>query len=416
MDTTQAHAVVQSVDGQSSGKLRLIERLFARMLRGLKDGSLRINFPGGASVVVGDCSHSLLELSIVDSRFFKKVMAGGSIGFGEAYVDGLWTAPDLTALLSLLAKNQKDIGRLRKGFSLLTQKLNALYHRARRNTVEKSKENIQEHYDLSNAFYETFLDPTMTYSSAYFKSSEETLEEAQWNKIDRMLDLAGVKAGDHILEIGSGWGALAQRAAERGCTVKTITLSEEQYAYAKDRFLKAGLTDQIEIELRDYRHLHGQFDAVLSCEMIEAVGREYLESYFQVVRDSLKPGAKAVLQSITIPDERYEAYSRGCDWIQKHIFPGGHLPSPGALKANVCKTGQMQIQRMDSFGHDYAETLKRWAHAFNSAQARVNELGFDAKFCRKWNYYLSYCEAGFMNDLIDVQHVVIERGVVSSEK
>jgi len=250
----------------------------------------------------------------------------------------------------------------------------------------------------------------MTYSSALFESYYDTLEQAQMNKIDRILDLAGVKEGDHILEIGSGWGALALRAARRGVHVTTITLSNEQLAYAKQRFIDEQVDDCVEIYLKDYRQLEGQFDAVVSCEMIEAVGKEYLPSYFEKIQRSLKPGAKAVIQAITIPDERYVSYSKSCDWIQKHIFPGGHLPSAGAIKDCVQQTGGMEILSMDSFGKDYAETLSRWAKSFNRNKSKVESLGFDAAFQRKWNYYLSYCEAGFDNDLIDVKHVVLQSG------
>lgn len=408
MESTKSASLVES--RPSTVRHRSSERIFAWMLRGLRFGSLQITFPSGAQTVIGDCTRPLLKLEIKNPQFFKKVISGGSVGFGEAYVDGDWDTPDLSALLLLLAKNQKDLGRVRRGFSLLTQQMNRLYHRARRNTLTQSKANIQAHYDLSNAFYDTFLDPTMTYSSALFRSKDEALEQAQFNKIDRMLDLAGVGEGDSILEIGSGWGALALRAAQRGCRVKTITLSEEQFAYAKALFEREGVSDCVTIALEDYRIQTGQYDAVLSCEMIEAVGREYLDSYFKIVSQSLKPRAKAVIQAITIPDERYESYSTGCDWIQKHIFPGGHLPSPGAIRQHLAEMGEAQVVKMEGFGRDYAETLRRWAIAFNAAESTVDALGFDAAFRRKWNYYLSYCEAGFDADLIDVQHVVIEKG------
>ncbi|MEO0510983.1 MAG: cyclopropane-fatty-acyl-phospholipid synthase family protein [Verrucomicrobiota bacterium] len=388
---------------------RFIERLFALALRGLQGGSLKVYFPSGAIVMVGDASYPLLELRILNTAFFGKVFSGGSVGFGESYVDGDWKTPDLSALLSLLARNQPKLGPLRKGLSLLTRQMNRLYHRARRNTLAKSRENIQEHYDLSNDFYALFLDDTMTYSSALFESYYDTLERAQLNKIDRMLDLAGVKEGDHILEIGSGWGALALRAAHRGCEVTTITLSEEQHAYANQLFFDQMVDDRVRIRLQDYRHLEGEFDAVVSCEMIEAVGKEFLPSYFQTIRNSLKPGGKAVIQAITIPDQRYANYSKGCDWIQKHIFPGGHLPSPRAIRECVSHAGGMTVESMDGFGKDYAETLSRWAKSFNRNKRQVEALGFDAKFQRKWNYYLSYCEAGFDNKLIDVKHVVLER-------
>ncbi len=407
MGTTKTASLIEN--DAAPQRLHLMERVFAWMLRGLRYGSVQITFPSGAKKMVGDHGHPLLKLHIKDAAFFKKVISGGSVGFGEAYVDGNWETPDLSALLLLLAKNQKDLGRVRRGFSLLTQQANRLYHRARRNTLEKSKENIQAHYDLSNEFYQSFLDPTMTYSSALFGAPKESLHQAQLNKIDRMLDLAGVGEGDSVLEIGSGWGALALRAAQRGCRVKTITLSEEQFAYAEALFEREGVSDLVEIKLEDYRIQKGQYDAVLSCEMIEAVGREFLDSYFEVVSQSLKPGARAVIQAITIPDERYESYSRGCDWIQKHIFPGGHLPSPGAIRRHLANAGEASVVEMHAFGRDYAETLRRWAEAFNAAEASVDALGFDATFRRKWNYYFSYCEAGFDADLIDVQHVVIEQ-------
>ncbi|MGD1997745.1 MAG: cyclopropane-fatty-acyl-phospholipid synthase family protein [Candidatus Dependentiae bacterium] len=406
MDTTRSGSLAEN---SFSVRKRPMERLFAWMLRDLHSGSLRITFPSGAFVLLGDSGFPLCEMQIKDTAFYNKVISGGSVGFGESYVDGDWDTPDLSALLGLLARNQKEMGRVQRGFSLLTTQVNRLYHKARRNTLVKSKENIQEHYDLSNDFYQTFLDPTMTYSSALFESKEVSLEQAQINKIDRMLDLAGVKEGDSILEIGSGWGALALRAAKRGCRVKTITLSQEQCAYAKELFEREGVSDQVEIALQDYRLQEGQYDAVLSCEMIEAVGREFLDSYFQIISQSLKPGGKAVVQAITIPDERYERYSNSCDWIQKHIFPGGHLPSPGAIRQHVAKTKQAQVVKNQSFGHDYAETLRRWATAFNQAESTVDALGFNETFRRKWNYYLSYCEAGFEADLIDVRHVVIEK-------
>lgn len=390
-------------------RLRLFERIFAWTLRNLHGGRLQITFPSGVRTIVGDPSFPLLQLEIKKQHFLNKVLSGGSVGFGEAYVEGDWDTPDLSGLLLLLAKNQKELGRMGRGFSILVKQANRIYHKARRNTLEGSQENIQAHYDLSNDFYRTFLDPSMTYSSALFRSPEESLEQAQFNKIDRMLDLAGVSEGDVILEIGSGWGALALRAAQRGCRVKTITLSKEQFAYAKDLFEREGVSDRVEIALEDYRIQSGRYDAVLSCEMIEAVGREYLDSYFQIISQSLKPKSRAVIQAITISDERYESYSRSCDWIQKHIFPGGHLPSPSAIREHLARTGEAVELKMESFGHDYAETLRRWAKSFNAAESTVHALGFDETFRRKWNYYLSYCEAGFDADLIKVQHLVIEK-------
>lgn len=406
MDTTQTVRVSRPA---ASARMRLHERLFVRMLRGLRAGQIELSLPSGARVTVGEGGGDLFDMTIHRPAFFKKVLAAGSVGFGESYVDGDWDTGDLSRLLGLFARNQKEMGRVGRGFSVLAQQMNRLYHKARRNTPQQSKANIQEHYDLSNDFYATFLDSSMTYSSACFERGEQSLDSAQMSKIDRMLDLAGVGEGSTLLEIGSGWGALALRAARRGCRVKTITLSEAQYGYARALFEREGVSDTVDIALEDYRVQRGHYDAVLSCEMIEAVGREYLPSYFEVISRSLKPGGRAVIQAITIPDERYETYSRRCDWIQKHIFPGGHLPAPGAIRQHVEQAGQVSVLAMQSFGRDYAETLRRWAEAFNRAESKIEAMGFDATFRRKWNYYLSYCEAGFDAGLIDVQHVVIER-------
>ncbi len=388
---------------------QLLERAFLFGLRGLQGGRLHLRFPSGATARVGKGSGAPQELVIHHPAFFGKVFAAGSVGFGESYVEGDWDAPDLSGLLGLLARNQPKLGPLGRGLSWAARGLNRMHHRARRNTLSRSRQNIQEHYDLSNEFYATFLDRSMTYSSALFEDYYVSLEQAQGNKIASMLDQAQVRPGDHVLEIGSGWGALALAAARRGCRVTTITLSQQQHDYAKALFEREGVSGQIDIRLLDYRKLEGQFDAVLSCEMIEAVGQEFLPSYFETIRRSLKPGGRAVLQAITIPDERYAAYCRSCDWIQKHIFPGGHLPSPGAIQSCVAEAGGLHIESSSSFGKDYAETLNRWAKAFNRNRRRVESLGFDGAFQRKWNYYLAYCEAGFTEGLIDVRHVVLRR-------
>lgn len=394
---------------KSNPRLKLHERIFIRLVGVLRSGSLRVEFPGKRVVLVGDSKFPAQDLKIEDTRFFRTVFLGGDVGFGEAYVNGFWSTSNLSGLLLLLAREQGRTTRLHKVISSFAQLCDRVYHITRSNTPARSKQNIQAHYDLSNDFYKSFLDPTMTYSSALFLEKSESLEQAQINKIDRMLDLAEVKAGDSILEIGTGWGALAVRAALRGCRVKTITLSEKQHSFAQKQFEAAGVAGQIELCLQDYRTLEGQFDAALSCEMIEAVGKQYLESYFRIIQQSLKSGAKAVIQAITISEDRYEAYSRRCDWIQKHIFPGGHLPSLGAIRSHVNKVANLAVLSVDSFGRDYAETLRRWAGRFNANESKIRELGFDSAFCRKWNYYLSYCEAGFEAELIDVDHITLER-------
>jgi len=407
METSRSSLVGDKLRTTNETPMRWRERVFARMLASVEGGSLRIEFPSGARTVVGNPAHPRYRLTILDSRFFHRVLAGGGVGFGEAYVDGLWTSSNLSGLLTLLARNQRKLGPLQRGFSLLARMANGLAHRARANSLDGSKENIREHYDLSNDFYRTFLDASMTYSSALFDDPESSLEAAQANKIERMLDLAKVGEGDQILEIGSGWGALAVAAARRGCRVRTITLSVQQYEYVLDRVEREGLGDRIEVALQDYREVEGRYDAVLSCEMIEAVGAEFLPGYFRTIRRSLKPGGRAVLQAITIPDERYATYSKGCDWIQKHIFPGGHLPSPGAIADHAHAAG-LRVGESRSFGLHYARTLALWQKAFNGAEDRVEALGFDERFRRKWNFYFSYCIAGFDTGLIDVRHVVLE--------
>lgn len=411
METPRPQVLTVPSSGAAANvRPKLPELLFLRFLRNLHGGYLQIEMPGGGTRLVGDGAGPTVSMRIVDRAFFRRVFLGGSIGFGEAYVDGLWDTDALPEVLQLLAQNQRQVGRLARGFSALSAFFNRTYHRRRRNTLKKSRENIREHYDLSNDFYASFLDATMTYSSARFQSGEETLETAQLNKIERMLDLAGVGEGDSILEIGTGWGALAERAALRGCSVKTITLSEAQYRYTRDRLASRNLGGQVEVRLQDYRDLAGEYDAVLSCEMIEAVGHEFLETFFDALRRSVRVGGRVVLQAITIPDGRYRRYCKSCDWIQKHIFPGGHLPSPGVLRSLSRQAG-LRIEQMEGFGKDYARTLRRWADRFNAAESRVEGLGFDARFRRKWNYYLAYCEAGFATELIDVKHMVMERSL-----
>lgn len=408
MDTTQATGIGPVPESPSNPGF--LANLFLRKLRNIENGRLIVTLPNGYSETVGKDKGEAISFRVKDNTFFPRVLASGAVGFGEAYVDGTWETSDLDRLLNLLGHESAKFSRLEKGYSWVRRIGNMLYHSSRKNSLSNSKRNIQEHYDLSNAFYQTFLDPSMSYSAALFDDFEQDLETAQYRKLDRVLELADIQPADRVLEIGSGWGALAIRAAgKRGAQVDTVTLSEEQLALAEERIRKGGLEDQIDIRLQDYRELEGQYNAIVSVEMIEAVGREYLESYFDVIQRCLKPGGRAVIQCITIPDHRYKSYCKTCDWIQKHIFPGGHLPSPGLLKGIVSNMPNLEWVQMDSFGLHYAETLQRWQQAFNEKLDDVRELGFDDNFIRKWRYYLSYCEAGFRNELISVEHIVIRR-------
>lgn len=414
METAQspnlAPQVAHSVDA-STDRAVVSEFIFDRLLRRFRVGRLEVVCPNGRRAEYGQGLGAPAVMQVQDASFFARVMKEGAVGFGDAFVEGLWTSDDLAGVLGVFARNQNGLGWVNRGLSVVHRWANRLYHVRRRNTLSGSRENIEAHYDLSNDFYRVFLDDTMTYSSALFEGDFSVdLETAQQQKIERMLDLADVMPGDRVLEIGSGWGALAIAAGRRGAQVKTITLSKEQHAYATERVDAAGLSEQVEVVIQDYRELSGTYDKVLSCEMIEAVGKEFLPSYFATIQNCLKPGGTAVIQAITIPDERYAAYSRSCDWIQKRVFPGGHLPSPGAIQAMLDLAGDTRLVAVDSFAQDYAETLRRWGQRFNAELDRIAELGFDAAFARMWNYYLAYCEAGFDAGLIDVRHVVLERG------
>jgi len=293
-----------------------------------------------------------------------------------------------------------------RGASRLLRAMDHASHRLRANTKDNAKANIQAHYDLSNQLYETFLDPTLTYSSAIFQDPSDHLESAQLRKIDRLIHQLSPVASDHVLEIGSGWGACAIRFAQKtGCRVTSLTLSTEQAHEARRRVAEAGLSDRVEIRLQDYRDVTESFDHIVSVEMIEAVGHEFLPEYFACVDRCLRPGGRFALQAITLPDERYKDYLKSSDFIRKHIFPGGHLPCPGLLHTLTVELKTWQLLSEFEFGRDYAETLRRWRDTFLLSLPKVRSLGFDDIFIRKWLFYLAYCEAGFDTDLIHVRQI-----------
>jgi cyclopropane-fatty-acyl-phospholipid synthase len=332
------------------------------------------------------------------------------MALAETWMEGLWNTDDLSALLRILARNKSEMGRIARGASRLLSAMDHAAHRLRANTRENAKANIQAHYDLSNALYETFLDPTLTYSSALFQDRTENLETAQLRKIDRLIDQLAPGASDHVLEIGGGWGACAIRLAQRtGCRVTSLTLSTEQACEARRRVGNAGLSDRVEIRLQDYRDVTETFDHVVSVEMIEAVGHEFLPEFFACVNRSLRPGGRFALQAITLTDARYKDYLKSSDFIRKHIFPGGHLPCPSLLShLSAGQDGWTLISELE-FGTDYAETLRRWRDTFLQRLPRVRELGFDEVFIRKWLYYLAYCEAGFDTGLIHVRQQTYQK-------
>ena len=395
--------------------LSLLDRLGRivahKHLSQLQQGALQIKLPDGGSFQYGDQSYAPQRLQVQENRFFYRVMTGGEIGFGEAYTDGDWTTSDLPGLLTMLAGNADLLDDRNVVTSFLVRRLNASRHLLRANTIKGSSRNIREHYDLSNDFFAIFLDPSMTYSSALFRDEKESLEQAQRNKLQELIEKAQLSSNDHVLEIGCGWGSFAIEAVRQtGCRVTGITLSHEQLALARERVEAAGLTDRIEIKLCDYRHIDGQYDKIVSIEMLEAVGHTGLKTFFQVCDRALRPGGRAVIQVITIPDRKYDAYRTSSDWVRKHIFPGGHLPSLGAMTKSMAST-DLTITRLEYYGLDYARTLDHWRKTLLAQRQKIFGLGYDERFLRKWEYYFAYCQAGFANRIIDLAHLELDKPV-----
>ncbi|MBV2361177.1 cyclopropane-fatty-acyl-phospholipid synthase family protein [Thalassococcus sp. CAU 1522] len=348
------------------------------------------------------------EIAIHNRDVFARLIREGDLGFCDAYLDGWWSTPDLMAFMDLVHADNDELYDGFPGMSLVRA-----YERMRfwlqSNSRRQAKKNISYHYDLGNEFYGLWLDETMTYSSALFETGQESTEAAQIAKYASMVDQMGVKPGDHVLEIGCGWGGFAEYAAkERGLRVTGLTISREQLNYARERIEKAGLSDQVEFKLQDYRDERGSYDGIASIEMFEAVGEKYWPVYFDTVRQRLKPGANATLQIITVQHERWDIYKRGVDFIQKYIFPGGMLPSPVVLRNEIEKAGLRTLRSIE-FGESYSQTLRRWHDTFNEKWDQVAQLGFDNRFRRMWNFYLTSCAATFHSGNCDVTQITITR-------
>ena len=348
------------------------------------------------------------ELQIHNPDLFARLIREGDLGFCEAYMDGWWSTPDLMAFMDLVHDEADEIY---DGFP--GQKIARAYEKLRfwwqSNSRRQARKNISYHYDLGNEFYRLWLDETMTYSSAKFDTGQESLEAAQTLKYASMVDQMGVVPGDHVLEIGCGWGGFAEYAAkERGLRVTGLTISQEQHDYAVDRIAKAGLSDRVQIKLQDYRDERGQYDGIASIEMFEAVGEKYWPVYFAALRDRLKPGKNATLQIITVQHKRWEVYRRGVDFIQKYIFPGGMLPSPVVLRQEIERAG-LSVARSIEFGESYSQTLRRWHEVFNARWDKVAHLGFDDRFRRMWNFYLTSCAGTFHSGNCDVTQITVTR-------
>jgi len=397
-------------------KSSLYEDIVLRFLSRMDKGRLELDLPAGGRIVIGDGQGAVrASMQIRDADFYRRCILYGDVGFGEAYVEGLWDTDDITAVISWVLLNIDNApgvsGNKTQALALNILKWwNRRLHFKRANTLKGSRRNISDHYDLSNDFFRLFLDETMTYSGAYFLRQDMSLKEAQLAKYERLSQQLRLSPSDHVLEIGSGWGANAvYMAGQYGCRVTSLTISEEQHRLASERVKRAGLENRVEILLEDYRNLTGQFDKIVSVEMLEAVGHHYLDIYFKKCHDLLKRDGILALQVITCPDSRYESLRKGVDWIQKHIFPGSLLPSIGAINAAINRTGEMTMVDLKDLGLDYATTLRTWFVQFNNRAAEIRALGFDDRFVRKWNYYLCYCEAAFRMRNIHVMQVVYSR-------
>jgi cyclopropane-fatty-acyl-phospholipid synthase len=387
----------------------LLARSVLRSFNDFAEGELVLRFANGAERSMRAArsgARAIMEIERV--RAFRRALVGGTVGLAEAYLDGDWSSPDLAGVFEFGARNLDRLMGGMKGLAPL-RLLHLARHKLRVNTRRGARRNIAAHYDLGNDFYSQWLDPTMTYSSAFFEGETMSLEEAQRNKLRRLAEMLELEAGHHILEIGCGWGGFAMFAArEFGCRVTGITLSKEQLAYASAEVARHQLSHLVDIQLIDYRDVRGAFDRIVSIEMFEAVGEENWPSYFAAVRDRLKPGGSAGLQIITIEDERFDDYRKDADFIQLYIFPGGMLPSPAALRTQALGHG-LGFETVRTFALSYAETLRRWRESFDSRWQRIAPLGFDERFKRMWDYYLASCEGGFRAGAIDVGQFKLTR-------
>lgn len=389
---------------------RIARWLLFRLLSGIREGSLTVR-EGQQTLHFGDESSALrAEVQILVPGVYWRLLTGGSLAAAESWMEGEWETHQLTALLQILALNGRVLGRLESGFRLLGNPMERLRHWTRRNYRKQARENISAHYDLGNEFYAHFLDEDLLYSSALFTADDQALSQAQQAKMERLCEQLALTAGDHLLEIGTGWGAMAEYAARHyGCRVTTTTLSREQYIWATERIARAGLQDRVQVLLCDYRDLTGQFDKLVSVEMIEAVGKRYLPDFFRTCQARLRPGGRMAIQAITIQDQRYHDYSKSVDFIQRYIFPGGFLPSITAMSELMTRHTDFVVRNLFDMGPDYARTLTHWRQRFLHAWQDIEKLGFDERFRRMWLYYFGYCEAGFNARTISVVQLTAER-------
>jgi cyclopropane-fatty-acyl-phospholipid synthase len=386
----------------------LARRLVLRQLERLDRGALRL-IDGNESHRFGSSDDSGISarITVVDPRFYSELAFGGSIGGAEAYMHGYWECDDLVALVRLLLQNRSVVDGMEGGAARFTAPLQKLFHWVNRNTHEGARRNIAAHYDLGNDFFALWLDETMMYSSAIFEHADMTLQQAQEARLDHICRKLRLGPEDHVIEIGTGWGGFALHAAGKyGCRVTTTTISAEQYEFSRQRVADAGLHDRITLLRDDFRELSGQYDKLVSIEMIEAIGHELLSTYFRKCGELLKPSGAMLIQAITIADQRYEAYRKSVDFIQRYIFPGGHLPSSAVMVDAVARHTNLRLLGLEDIGQHYATTLRRWRDNFFARLDEVRRLGYPTPFIRMWEYYLCYCEGAFRERAVsDVQIV-----------
>ena len=389
----------------------MLNKIVFTQLNKISIGSLSLQ-DGKSRHTFGDQKDKKLhaEIFVHDPKFYRFVVFGGSIGSSEAFMSGYWSSPNLTNVIRIFAVNAHLTDELESKFNFLIRPFFRVVHYLNKNSQRNSKRNISAHYDLSNNFFKLFLDETMMYSSAIFKTRNQTLKAASLNKLDIICQKLNLKPTDHVVEIGSGWGGFAIFAAENyGCKVTTTTISQQQFSYTRDLINKKNLGEKITLLFEDYRNLKGKYDKLVSIEMIEAVGHHYYHEYFKKINTLLKPDGIALIQAITIRDQRYSQALQNVDFIQKYIFPGSCIPSVEIIQKNLTRETDMIISDLENINHHYAKTLNLWKKAFNKNQNKIIKLGFDERFIRMWNFYFSYCEGGFAERAINDFHILMSK-------
>lgn len=390
LDRLLRQRLLATLGGLAGGRVEVVDAL----------GTVELGQPGGLDV----------RIEVLDPAFYRAAAAQGSVGVGEAYMDGLWRCDDLVALVRLLVLNRDRLDAMETGLARFGGWLLRGWHALRRNTRAGSRRNIAAHYDLGNDLFELFLDKSMMYSSAIFADETESLETAQWRKLERICRKLDLQPGDHLVEIGTGWGGLAVHAASRfGCRVTTTTISKEQHALATERVAAAGLSDRVTVLLEDYRDLQGEYDKLVSIEMVEAIGHQYLDTYLAKCASLLKPEGLALIQAITIEDHRYEQALGSVDFIKRFIFPGSFIPCVSALTGAAARASDLRLVNLEDIGPSYALTLRHWRERFMGQLDEVRRQGYDERFIRMWEFYLCYCEGGFMERSIGDVHLLLAR-------